>query len=150
MATIEQLQRRILELESKLKEQTDEMAVLMEKSRKAVNMALHAYKLDAYGYLWVWSPEDEKYHRTKMRVMSPEIVDRAIHAHHIADGAITGDKIEDGEVIPGKLANDAVATRNIQDKAVTHEKLSDELLEDLLLSDVWLELVEIDENGIIT
>lgn len=129
MPTIEQLERKILELQNKLDERTGQMDQLLRKSEKALDQSLHAYRVDEYGFIWVYDPDTQKYHRTKMRVMTPEIADRAIHSRHIADGAVTGDKIENNEIVPGKLADDAVAERNIQPKAVTREKLSDELWE---------------------
>jgi len=155
MATIEQLARKIIELEQKLDVALNKTGQLQRESEKALDTALHVYKLDAYGYLWVYDADTQQYHQTKMRVMTPEIAGQAIKAIHIADGAvtsakidneavttdkiapgavttsklvdesITGDELEDDVVKKGKIATDAVQTRNIKDQNVTNEKIKD-------------------------
>ena len=128
MATIEQLEHIIEELERKVNVALEKTNQLQRASEKALDTAMHAYKLDEYGYLWAYEAETQTYRKTKMRVATPEIINEAIKPIHIAPGAVTGDKLENGAIIPGKIADAAVTTRTIQDKAITPEKLSPEVL----------------------
>ena len=144
MSDIHDLEQRLQALEDAFAEQSGKIDRLLEKSDKALDLALHAYKVDHYGYIWQYDCETKEYVKSNMRVCTPEIADRALHSRHIADGAvegrnlqddcigeqqikdnsITGDKFVDDVFHNGKLANDAVSTRNIQNRAVTPEKLS--------------------------
>ena len=116
MATIDQLEHKVLELERKVTASLEETGQLQRESHKALDTALHAYRLDAYGYLWAYNAETQTYHKTKMRVMTPEIADEAIKARHIAERAVTGDKIAD--------------------KAIDRSKMTDELINELRQVDV--------------
>lgn len=116
MTATEQLERKLLELQNELSERTTQMDELLAKSEKALDQALHAYKVDEYGFIWIYDPDTKTYNVTKMRVMTPEIADRAIHGGHLACGAITSDKIALG----------AVTTDLIADGAVTLEKMNEE------------------------
>lgn len=116
MTATEQLERKLLELQNELRERTTQMDELLSKSEKALDQALHAYKVDEYGFIWIYDAETKTYNITKMRVMTPEIADRAIHGGHLACGAITSDKI----------ALCAITTDLIADDAVTLEKMNEE------------------------
>jgi hypothetical protein len=123
MASIEQLERMVLRMQQELDEKTAQMDALLRKSEKALDQSLHAYRVDEYGYIWVYDPETSEYHSTKMRVMSPEIADKAIHTKHIADGAVTGDKIDDKAVTAQKLADNTIPGRCIADLAIDSTKI---------------------------
>jgi hypothetical protein len=125
METIEQLEHIIEELGRKVNATLEKTTQLQRASEKALDTAMHVYKLDDYGYLWAYEAETQTYRKTKMRVATPEIINEAIKAKHIAEGAIIGDKVEAGAVVPGKIADDAVQTRNIKDGSVTFDKLDE-------------------------
>lgn len=138
MSDIHDLEQRLQKLEDAFSQQSGKIDQLLEKSDKALDLALHAYKVDHYGYIWQYDCETKEYVKSNMRVCTPEIADRALHSRHIADGAIEGRHLQDdciGEKqikdnsIPGdkfinnvlhlgKLCDDSVSARNIQGKAV--------------------------------
>jgi hypothetical protein len=140
MATIDELERQVRELDRKVDASIGTTSHLQQESAFALDKAMHSYQLDEFGYLWVYNPETKTYHRTKMRVLTPEIARCAVRAVHIAEGAITGDKFHAGAVIPGKIANDAVTTRNIKNRAVTFSKLSEEVQREIVKN--WLYVVK--------
>lgn len=138
MATIEELERKIQQLEKdiladKLKEQE-----LIEKSEKAIDFALHAYKVDHYGFIWVWDVNQQGYRKTNMRIMTPEICDGAVTTDKLApgcvtsekipDGAVTSDKIGDGEVKGRNIGENEIQGRHIADKAVGSEQIANEAI----------------------
>lgn len=143
MSDIHDLEQRLQKLEDAFSQQSGKIDQLLEKSDKALDLALHAYKVDHYGYIWQYDCETKEYVKSNMRVCTPEIADRALHSRHIADGAvegrhlqddcigekqikdnsIPGDKFEGKVFKPGKLADEAVSTRNLQNEAVTPSKL---------------------------
>ena len=98
MSNTEQLELQIQELQRQLREQSLKTQTLLAKAEKAMETALHAYKLDAYGFLWTYDAESKLYVKTNMRVMSPELVDEAVKTRNLADGCVTGSKIADGVI----------------------------------------------------
>ncbi len=123
--TTEQLIQRIEDLERQVREAVEKTDQLQRKSVKILDTALHAYKTDEYGFLWTYDAETKTYHKTRMRVMTPEIAAEAVGPKQLAEGAVTGDKLENGAVVPGKIADDAVQERNIKDGSVSTNKLAD-------------------------
>lgn len=116
MTSIQELEQKLQQLESILKEKDEQYNRLMVDSRRAVDLALHAYKVDHYGYIWTYSPDDGLYHKTNMRVATPEIADRAIQTRHLVSKCVTSEKIAD--------------------KAVTRDKLSEEVINELRMVDI--------------
>ena len=157
MSDIHDLEQRLQALEDAFAEQSGKIDRLLEKSDKALDLAIHAYKVDRYGYIWQYDCDTKEYVKSNMRVCTPEIADRALQSRHIADKAIegrhlqddvidgtkiapntipgrcianesiTGDHMDGEIIIPGKLATDSVLTRNIKDKNVTPDKISDDV-----------------------
>ena len=123
MATLEQLERRIEQLENAVTDRIDE---LIAKSEKAIDLAMHQYHVDHFGFIYVWDYEAQGYRKTQMRVCTPEIPDEAVTTEKMADGAVTGNKIADGAVDTSKLANKTVKSVNIAPGAVTTEKILDQ------------------------
>lgn len=138
MSDIHDLEQRLQKLENAFEEQSGKTDQLLEKSDKALDLSLHAYRVDHYGYIWQYNCETKEYVKSNMRVCTPEIADRALHSRHIADrtiegrhlqddcigekqikdNSIPGDKFVDGVLHHGKLADDSVSARNIQKKAI--------------------------------
>lgn len=138
MATTEELERKVNRLENLLSEKTQDYERLAEKAETATDIAMHAYKVDHYAYIWVYDHELKKYRKTKMRVGTPEvpdksitsrkIADRVIDWYHIIKKAIRNEHIADTAIDSRTLADNSVLTRNIADEAVTPEKLSDDVV----------------------
>lgn len=125
MATIDQLERQILQLQNELNERTAQMDALLRKSEQALDQSMHAYQLDGFGYLWAYDPETKTYHKTKMRVMSPELVDEAVKTRHLANGAVTGEKIATDAIDSSKIKDRTIEGRSIQTNAIGTEQLQD-------------------------
>lgn len=129
MATIEELEQKIDRLENELHEKDEQMNQLMEKSKKALDTAMNAYKVDHYGYIWAYDPDLGKHRKTKMRVMTPEISDGAIESQHIADKAIEGRHIGDG-VLEGRMFDDkSIDGRSIAPNTIGSDKIVDGSIE---------------------
>lgn len=103
MATIEQLEREVLRLRQEHDASKHEIEMLMRESKKAVDMALHNYKLDPLGFILEWDPERRTYKKTNLRVTG----------HHV------------------HVVNKPVDSKDIIDKAITRDKLSDEVWEEI-------------------
>ena len=133
--TITKQDNRIRQLSQLTESQKEECERLLRESKRAIDWAKHAYRVDHYGYIWVYDVDTEEYHKTEMRVCTPEIADEAVTTDKIKDGAITTekigdkavttDKIEDGAVTNDKIGDKAVDTRTLGDKAVTEDKIED-------------------------
>ena len=122
--SIEQLERKIQELENTLRDRESRIEELLQRSEKAMDTALHAYKLDAYGFLWTYNADTKLYVRTKMRVMSPEIVERAVKAKNLADNCIEGRHLLD-DILEGRhIKGNTIEGRSIADGAVDNSKLA--------------------------
>lgn len=138
MSTIEDLERQILQLKKEMQANGQNLQKLTQKSEKALDAALHAYKVDHYGIIWAWDTELQGYRKTQMRVCSPEIPNEAVTTKKMADGAITGDKIAAEAVTGDKIAPAAVKGKHIAlhsltaeqiaPGAITHEKLAPECI----------------------
>lgn len=134
--TPEELLQKINRLEDELAQQTEKTEQTLEQSRRAAEFAMHAYRVDHYGFIWVWDIDAKDYKKTNMRVMNPVIADRALQSRHIADNAVEGrhmqdnavstEKIGDGEVKSRNIAPEAITTDKIDKGAVTTDKLADE------------------------
>lgn len=125
MAKIDELERKILELENQLKEERLQTQTLLAKSEKALETALHAYKVDHFGFIWVYQYDTNDYVRTDMRIMSPELVDKAVKTQNLADGAVTSEKIQEDAVGSKQIGDGEVKSRNIAADAVTSDKIGD-------------------------
>lgn len=119
MATIEQLEREIAELKIQVRAQQQECQQLNEQSRRALDQSEHAYRVDHYGYIWIWDVDLQQYKRSQMRILTPELAAEAVKARNIADNAVTTEKIQTG----------TIEARNIADKAVTAVKIADKTIE---------------------
>lgn len=138
MASIEELEQRIDQLENKLTESETRRQQLLAESEKALDIAKHAYKLDHYGFIWVYEWQTKQYVRTQMRVLTPEIAERAVKAKHLADKCIEGrhmvDDLVEGRMIQDKtiegrsIAPGAVDNTKLAPAAVTAEKLAPECI----------------------
>lgn len=126
MSTIEELERQILQLRKEMQVNGQTLQALTQKSAKALDAALHAYKVDHYGIIWVWDTETQGYRKTQMRVCSPEIPNEAVTTEKMANGAVTGDKIQEGAVTGEKIAAHTIKSFNIAPEAVTAEKITDQ------------------------
>ena len=105
--------------------QREECENLLRESKRAIDWAKHAYRVDHYGYIWSYDVDTEQYHKTNMRVCTPEIADEAITTDKLADKSITTDKIAETAVTTEKIADEAVTTEKINDAAVITEKIAD-------------------------
>ena len=133
MNNTEQLELQIQELQRQLKEQSLKTQTLLAKADKAMETALHAYKLDAYGFLWTYDADSKLYVKTNMRVMSPELVDKAVKTRHLADGCVTAEKIADDVIDSSKIKdrtiegrsikNDVIGTEQIKDRSITGDSM---------------------------
>lgn len=77
---------------------------LLVESKKAQDIALHAFKIDECGWVWRWDPDAHTYVKTDCRINKP--VKRG--EDDIADGAITTPKLADFAVTEQKLDPDVV------------------------------------------
>ena len=123
--TITKQDNRIKQLSQLTESQKEECERLLRESKRAIDWAKHAYRVDHYGYIWVYDVDTEEYHKTEMRVCTQEIADEAITTEKIKDGAITTEKIGDKAVTTDKIADGAVTTDKLDDKAVTTDKIAD-------------------------
>lgn len=125
MSDIHDLEQRLQALEDAFAEQSGKIDRLLEKSDKALDLALHAYKVDHYGYIWQYDCETKEYVKSNMRVCTPEIADRALHSRHIADKAVTEDKLDDNAVQSRNIGDNQVKSRNIGEGAVLSRHIGD-------------------------
>lgn len=129
MSTIQKLEQKVRQLEKMILAGELKDRELIAKAEKAIDYAKHAYRVDHYGFIWVWDINSQDYRKTKMRVITPEIADKAITTEKIADGAVTDEKLADGAVTTEKFSDDfVVAERMIANGAVTTEKFSDDFV----------------------
>lgn len=142
IAVIGELERTISKYDSKIRQltelsetQREELENMMREAKRAVDWAKHAYRVDHYGYIWVYDVDSEEYHKTEMRVCTPEIADEAVTTEKIADKAITTAKIADKAVTTDKIDDKAVTEEKIGDKAVTAEKIDDEAVTEEKIAD---------------
>lgn len=128
MATIEELERQILQLQREMLENSQNLQTLIQKADRAIDTAQHAYKVDHYGMIWVWDYDQQGYRRTQMRVCSPEIPNEAVTTEKMAKGAVSGEKIADGAVTSDKIAAHTIKSGNIAPEAVTADKIMDQAI----------------------
>lgn len=148
MSTIEDLEKQILQLKKEMQANGQTLQKLTQKSEKALDTALHAYKVDHYGIIWAWDTELQGYRKTQMRVCSPIIPDEAITTNKIADGAVTGSKIPDGAITTLKIADKAVKGKNIADDAITGDKIGLDTIEGRSIKNNTIEGRSIQNNAI--
>ena len=125
MSTIQELEQKVEQLERDILAEKQNTSLLKEKAEKAVEYALHAYKLDHYGFIWVYNPETGDYSKTKMRVVSPTVTDRALESRHIADKAIEGRHLQDN-IIEGRM----IKNKTIDGRSLTDDSIGPELIMD--------------------
>ena len=113
IAAINQLQaqnaaedQRLLQLEQLTTTQKAEVQRMLAESKRAQDYALHAYRVDHYGYIWKWDPDAQLYVKTKMRVGMPIIADESITSEKIVEGAVKNRHIGEKEISFGKLNED--------------------------------------------
>lgn len=126
MPTPEELLQKINRLEEELSQQTEKTEQTLEQSRRAAEFAMHAYRVDHYGFIWVWDIDAEDYKKTNMRVMNPVIADRALQSRHIADNAVEGRHMQDNIIEGRMIKSKTLEGRSFKDRAVTTDKLADE------------------------
>lgn len=125
MATIQELEQKIQRLEKQILANDLKVRELLEKSEKAMECAKHAYKVDHYGFIWVWDVNKGEYRKSNMRVMTPEIADRALESRNIADNAIEGRHMTDNLIEGRMIKNRTIEGRSIQDDAIGTEQIKD-------------------------
>ena len=115
MSSIQELEQKVRQLEQLIiKQQTDTKAVL-SKSDRALDEAIHAYRIDHAGYVWVWDPEQKHYRKTDVcvRVIIPKVKPKEITNCKIADKAVNNRTLDDGAADSRVLVNGAVKDRHI-------------------------------------
>ena len=125
MADIQELEQKIQQLEREILEMKQEEQELLAKSNKALDFALHAYRIDHNGYVWVWDTDQKGYKKTKMRVNTPYVEDGSVTEKKMADDAISPRTIQKDAIENEHLSDESVSTRNLQSKLVTEEKMDD-------------------------
>lgn len=125
MSTIQELEQKIQRLEKQILANDLKGRELLEKSEKAMECAKHAYKVDHYGFIWVWDVNKGEYRKSNMRVMTPEIADRALESRNIADNAIEGRHMTDNLIEGRMIKNRTIEGRSIQNDAISTEKIQD-------------------------
>lgn len=143
MASIQELEQKIQNLEREIIENRQKEQELLAKSDKALDYALHAYRIDHNGYVWVWDTDTQDYRKTKIHLSTPEVEDKSITERKMADdsvstrtiqnGAVTTPKIKDKNVTNQKIDDKAVTTDKIGDKAITPEKLNERVLKEVIM-----------------
>jgi len=142
MATIQELEQKIQRLERDILAKDQKDAILIEKAEKAIDFAMHAYRIDHYGWVWVWDVDTQGYRRSKIcihnidvpdgSITGKKIAERTIEGRHILAGAIRNEHIGDKAVSNRTLADNAVDTTNIKDGAVTPSKVSNNFINKLV------------------
>ena len=130
--------------------QREECENLLRESKRAIDWAKHAYRVDHYGYIWSYDVDTEQYHKTNMRVCTPEIADEAITTDKLADKSITTDKIAETAVTTEKIADEAVTTEKINDAAVITEKIADKTVTTEKIADEAVTTEKINDAAVIT
>jgi len=138
--------------------QREECENLLRESKRAIDWAKHAYRVDHYGYIWTYDVDTEQYHKTNMRICTPEIADEAIttdkladksiKTEKIADKAVTTEKIDDGAVTEDKIGDKAVSERTLGDKAVTEGKIEDGAVSERTLGDKAVTTDKIEDGAV--
>ena len=138
MSTIQELEEKVEQLERDILAKEQETQQLITKANKAMDFAMHAYKVDHYGIIWVWDTDEQKYVKTNMRVNSPTVCDKAIDSRHLADNSIEGRHIAD-DVIEGRMiksktidgrsfATGVIGPEKIMDDSIPGDRYEDEAL----------------------
>lgn len=125
MSTIQDLEREIQRFENLVNQKDEQMEQLVQKCEKALDLAIHAYRVDHFGYIWQYNCETKEYVKSNMRVCTPEVADRALHSRHIADRAIEGRHLQDC-LIEGRMIKDkTIEGRSIRNNAIGPEQIKD-------------------------
>lgn len=125
MEKIDELEQRIEQLERELAESETRRQQLLDESEKTLDIAKHAYKVDHYGFIWVYEWQTKEYVKTDMRVMTPEVAERSIKAKHLADKCIEGRHMVD-DLIEGRMIQDnTIDGRSIKPDTIGPEKIVD-------------------------
>lgn len=130
MPTIQDLEQKIRQLEQLIiKQQTDTKA-LLTKSDRALDEALHTYRIDHAGYVWVWDPEQKHYRKTDVcvRVIIPKVKPKEITNVKIADKAVNNRTLDDNCVDNRVLSDNAVRENNIKAGSVTGSKIPEKTI----------------------
>ena len=123
--TPEELLQKINRLEEELAQQTEKTEQTLEQSRRAAEFAMHAYRVDHYGFIWVWDIDAKDYKKTNMRVMNPVIADRALQSRHIADNAVEGRHMQDNIIEGRMIKSKTLEGRSFKDYIIDGDMILD-------------------------
>lgn len=135
MPTYDELLQKINRLEDQLVKQIEKDNIMIEESKKAAEFSKHAYRVDHYGFIWVWDIDTKEYRKTNMRILSPELVPNSVTSKTIAPGAVRSEHIADNQIlsrhIPDKqisgrhIADDQILSRHILDSQILGKHIAD-------------------------
>ena len=107
-------------------EQIEKDNLMIQESRKAAEYAKHAYRVDHYGFIWVWDINTDDYKKTNMRILSPELATNSVTEEKLAPGAVTEEKLAPGAVTEEKIGDKQVRSRHIADDQILSRHISDD------------------------
>lgn len=138
MSTIQDLEQKIRQLEQKIIKQQEDTKAVLTKSDRALDEALHAYRIDHAGYVWVWDPEKKHYRKTDVcvRVIIPKVKPKEITNIKIADKAVDNRTLDDDAVDARTIKNGSVKSEHIAERAVKGRLIGiGEIINELLARD---------------
>lgn len=142
IVAIEELQREALATTNKLdnleeltEEQTREVQEMIAKSEKAQEIAMNAFRVDHYGYVWRWDTGLKQYVKTDSRICTPIIADEAVKERHIAPEAITENKIAADAIKERHIADRQVKERHIADRQILERHIADKQIKERHVAD---------------
>ena len=141
MSTIDELERKIDRLEQDILRQQELTRDALAKSEKSVDYAMHAYRIDHAGYVWVWDSEMQQYRKSDVcvrviipKVKTKEIIntkidDKAVDNRTLDDAAVGSRNIQEGAVKANHIALRAVKSDLIDLKAIINELMADDAVQ---------------------
>ena len=93
MSTIQELEQKVEQLEKDILAKDQKLTLLTRQAEKAIDYATHAYRVDHYGFIWVYNAETKLYNKTEMRLHTPEVPDKSIGERKLQDNSVTFDKL---------------------------------------------------------
>lgn len=103
MSTIQELEQKVEQLEKDILAKNQKLSLLTRQAEKAIDYATHAYRVDHYGFIWVYNAETKLYNKTEMRLHTPEVPDKSIGERELQDGAVTEKKLAPNAITPDKI-----------------------------------------------